>query len=457
MQLVAVILAAGKGTRMKSRRPKVLHEIAGRPMLHYVLDVARRAGAGRVVVIAGCGFDEVSRAAAGAEVVRQEPQLGTAHALLQAEPALRGFEGELLVLCGDTPLLTGATLEGLAMHHRRSRAVATVLTARLDDPTGYGRVIRDGAGNVCRIVEHRDATEEELAVNEVNTGIYCFNSPLVFDYLRRVSPVNTQGEYYLTDVVGLMVGDGLRVASYQAPVAEEVMGINDRIQLARAGEALRRRILEDLMREGVTVVDPASTFVGPLVKVGLDTVIQPFTIIEGETVIGEECVIGPGARLYSAILGDGVAVQYAVIVESRLADRCTVGPFAYIRPGCEIGPGAKVGDFVEIKNSRVGQGSKVPHLTYVGDAEIGAGVNIGAGTITCNYDGVKKHRTVIGDGAFIGSNTNLVAPVVVGPGAYIAAGSTITRDVPPGALGVARSRQSNIPDWVARKKKITEV
>lgn len=453
MQLVAVILAAGKGTRMKSRRPKVLHEIAGRPMLHYVLDVARRAGAGRVVVIAGCGFDEVSRAAAGAEVVRQEPQLGTAHALLQAEPALRGFEGELLVLCGDTPLLTGATLEGLAMHHRRSGAVATVLTARLDDPTGYGRVIRDGAGNVCRIVEHRDATEEELAVNEVNTGIYCFNSPLVFDYLRRVSPVNTQGEYYLTDVVGLMVGDGLRVASYQAPVADEVMGINDRIQLARAGEVLRRRILEDLMREGVTVVDPASTFVGPLVKVGPDTVIHPFTIIEGETVIGEECVIGPGARLYSAILGDGVAVQYAVIVESRLADRCTVGPFAYIRPGCEIGPGAKVGDFVEIKNSRVGQGSKVPHLTYVGDAEIGAGVNIGAGTITCNYDGVKKHRTVIGDGAFIGSNTNLVAPVVVGPGAYIAAGSTITRDVPPGALGVARSRQSNIPDWVARKKK----
>lgn len=453
MQLVAVILAAGKGTRMKSRRPKVLHEIAGRPMLHYVLDVARRAGAGRVVVIAGCGFDEVSRAAAGAEVVRQEPQLGTAHALLQAEPALRGFEGELLVLCGDTPLLTGATLEGLAMHHRRSGAVATVLTAWLDDPTGYGRVIRDGAGNVCRIVEHRDATEEELAVNEVNTGIYCFNSPLVFDYLRRVSPVNTQGEYYLTDVVGLMVGDGLRVASYQAPVADEVMGINDRIQLARAGEVLRRRILEDLMREGVTVVDPASTFVGPLVKVGPDTVIHPFTIIEGETVIGEECVIGPGARLYSAILGDGVAVQYAVIVESRLADRCTVGPFAYIRPGCEIGPGAKVGDFVEIKNSRVGQGSKVPHLTYVGDAEIGAGVNIGAGTITCNYDGVKKHRTVIGDGAFIGSNTNLVAPVVVGPGAYIAAGSTITRDVPPGALGVARSRQSNIPDWVARKKK----
>jgi len=442
---------------MKSRRPKVLHEIAGQPMLHYVLEAARSAGADRCIVVAGYGFDEVRQAAHAVEVVRQEPQAGTAHALLQAEPALRGYRGELLVLCGDTPLLTGETLSELVAYHRQNGAMATVLTARLDDPTGYGRVIRDGPGNVCRIVEQKDATASELTVNEVNTGIYCFVAPLVFDYLRRVSPNNVQGEYYLTDVVQLMVADGLRVASYAAPVADEVLGINDRVQLARAGEILRRRILEKLMREGVTVIDPASTFVGSGVEVGCDTVIYPFTIVEGKTRIGENCVVGPGARLVNAVLGNGVVVQYAVVVDSSLADGCTVGPFAYVRPGCEIGPRVKIGDFVEVKKSRVGEGSKIPHLTYVGDAEIGAGVNVGAGTITCNYDGFKKHRTVIGDGAFVGSNTNLVAPVVVGPGAYIAAGSTITKNVPPGALGIARSRQSNIPDWVARRKKSTEV
>lgn len=456
MYLTAVILAAGKGTRMKSRRPKVLHEIAGRPMLHYVLDAAKGAGADRCLVVAGHGFDEVRRAVE-TEVLRQEPQAGTAHALLQAEAALEGYRGELLVLCGDTPLLTGETLGALAAHHRRSGAAATVLTARLDDPTGYGRVIRDAAGNVCRIVEQKDATPYELAVNEVNTGIYCFAAPLVFDYLRRVTPDNAQGEYYLTDVVRLMAADGLRVASYTAPVADEILGINDRVQLARAGEILRRRILEKLMREGVTVIDPASTFVGAAVEIGRDTVIYPFTVIEGMTRIGEDCVVGPGARLADAVLGNGVAVQYAVVVGSSLGDGCTVGPFAYVRPGCEIGPRVKIGDFVEVKKSRVGQESKIPHLTYVGDAEIGAGVNVGAGTITCNYDGVKKHRTVIGDGAFIGSNANLVAPVVIGPGAYIGAGSTITKDVPAGALGIARSRQLNIPDWVARRKKSTEV
>lgn len=449
---------------MKSRYPKVLHELAGRPMLHYVLEAAWEAGVARPVVVAGYGFDAVSEAArqaappgAGVEVVRQEPQLGTAHALLQAQAALRDFSGELLVLCGDTPLLTAGTLRELVAHHRSTGAAGTVLTADLDDPAGYGRVIRDGAGRVCRIVEQRDASPEELAVREINTGIYCFSSPRVFAYARQVTPENAQGEYYLTDVVRLMVADGLRVSSWPAPRVEEVLGINDRVQLARAGEVMRRRVLERLMYGGVTVEDPASTFVAAGVEIGRDTVLRPFTIIEGKTRIGEDCVVGPGARLVDAVLGNGVVVQYAVVVEAALGDRCIVGPFAYLRPGCEIAPGVKIGDFVEVKNARVGEGSKIPHLTYVGDAEIGAGVNVGAGTITCNYDGIRKHRTVIGDGAFIGSNANLVAPVVIGAGAYVAAGSTITRDVPPGALGVARSRQANIPDWVAKRKKQTEV
>jgi len=451
--LAAVVLAAGKGTRMKSRYPKVLHRVAGRPMLAYVLDAVESAGAAPVVVVAGFGLEAV-RDAVGerAEVVCQEEQLGTAHALLQAGEKLEGADGDILVVCGDTPLLDGRVLADLAARHRETGAKATVLTAEMDDPTGYGRVIRGEDGMVLRIVEQKDASPAELAVKEINTGVYCFAAEGLFDALRRIGRENRQGEYYLTDIVSLYVSEGRPVASYVAADPTAVMGINDRVQLAQAEGVLRRRIVERLMLDGVTVLDPATTFIDAGVEIAPDTVIYPFTFIEGRTVIGRECVIGPQARLVDCRLGDGVTFQNSIALESEIGDGTTVGPFAYLRPGNKIGARVRIGDFVEMKKSVVGDGSKIPHLSYVGDALIGSGVNIGAGTITCNYDGRRKSATVIEDGAFIGSNANLVAPVKVGRGAYVGAGSTITQDVPPGSLGVARGRQKNIEGWAARKK-----
>lgn len=452
--LAAVILAAGQGKRMKSDIPKVLHSLCGRPMIHYVLEAVEGVGPSLVVVVVGFGGDMVARVVEGrAQVVYQKEQLGTAHALLQAAPLLAGFDGHILVTCGDTPLLTAATLKRLVETHLSGGASATLLTACLDDPTGYGRVVRDEAGRVRKVVEQKDATPAELAIKEVNTGVYCFAAAGLFETLAALGRENAQGEYYLTDVVENYVSRGLTVAAVAAEDPREVEGVNDRVQLARAEGLLRRRILEELMLSGVTVLDPATTFVDREARVGRDTVIYPFTFIEGRTVIGARCTIGPGARLVNARVGDGAVIRQAVVEESELGDGCTVGPYAYVRPGCVLAPGVKVGSFVELKKAVVGRGSKIPHLSYVGDASVGEGVNIGAGTITCNFDGERKWPTEIGDGAFIGSNTNLVAPVKIGAGAYIGAGSTITRDVPPGALGVARGRQKNIPDWSARKKK----
>lgn len=451
--LTAVVLAAGKGTRMKSRRPKVLHRVAGRPMLLHVLDAVQDAGAGRVIVVAGFGLEDVRAVVDGrAEVVCQAEQLGTAHALLQAEETLTGVDGDVLVVCGDTPLISGRTLADLVGCHREVDAKATVLTTCLDDPAGYGRIIRGPGGLVKKIVEQKDGAPEDLAVNEINTGVYCFDIDGLFASLREIGRQNRQGEYYLTDIVDLYAGRGWPVASWVAADSAMVMGINDRAQLAQAEQIIRRRILTGLMDEGVTIIDPATTFIDASVRIGPDTIVYPFTIIEGETLIGRECVIGPQARLVNSSLGDGVTFQYSVALETSVGNRTTVGPFAYLRPETRIGAGARIGDFVEIKKSAVGDGSKVPHLSYIGDAVIGSGVNVGAGTITCNYDGRRKSVTTIEDGAFIGSNTNLVAPVTVGRGAYIGAGSTITRDVPPKALGVARGRQRNIDDWETHKK-----
>ncbi|SHE32908.1 bifunctional UDP-N-acetylglucosamine pyrophosphorylase / Glucosamine-1-phosphate N-acetyltransferase [Desulfofundulus australicus DSM 11792] len=452
MSLAAVILAAGKGTRMKSGLPKVMHRVCGRPMIEYVLDAVQGAGVEEIVVVVGFGGDLVARTVQDrARVVYQHQQLGTAHALLQAAPVLGNFPGAILVVCGDTPLVTSSTLARLAAAHAEMGVRATILTAILEDPTGYGRVIRDGEGRVQRIVEQRDATPRELAVKEINTGIYCFSAPGLFDALSAIKSENAQGEYYLTDIIGQLVQQGEPVAALKVEDPREVEGINDRRQLARMEAYLRQQILEELMLSGVTVVDPATTFVDRNVKIGPDTVIYPFTIIEGNTVIGRNCVIGPGSRLIDVQTGEGVVIEHSVIRESKIGDNCTIGPFAYIRPGCVLAPEVKVGDFVELKKTVVGRGSKIPHLSYVGDATVGSGVNIGAGTITCNYDGEKKWPTVIGDGAFIGSNTNLVAPVEVGKGAFIGAGSTITRDVPPGALGIERGRQRNIENWLQKK------
>ncbi len=451
MGLAAVILAAGKGTRMKSKTPKVLHQLAGRPMLRYVVDAVTGAGVDRILVVAGPEAAAIGEVAGSrAEVVVQEQQLGTAHALLQAESVLKDYDGDLVVLPGDTPLLRVETLKRFYADCRRQEGIeATVLTVRFQDPTGYGRVIRNQDGKVGRIVEHRDATQEELLVNEVNAGVYCFK-PSIFEVLRKISPCNVQNEYYLPDVVKLLQEDGVAVGCWEAPDPEEFRGVNDRRQLAAASQLIRRRILECLMDEGVTVVDPSATYVDPDVVIGQDTVIFPFTFLEGKTVVGTDCRIGPWARISDSHLGAEVEVQNAVITGSVIENQAAIGPYTYIRPGCLIGSAVKIGGFVEVKKSKIGPDSKVPHLSYIGDAEIGRNVNVGAGTITCNYDGAHKWPTIIEEDAFIGSNANLVAPVRVGKGSYIAAGSTITKDVPPGALGVARGRQTNIPDW--RKK-----
>lgn len=454
MNLAAVILAAGKGTRMKSKMPKVLHKICGSSMLSYVLESVAAAGVDQKIVVVGFGADLVALEVEGrGQVTLQEKQLGTAHALLQARPLLKEFSGQLLVLCGDTPLIEPGTLIRLVESHRTEGASATVLTAQVEDPTGYGRVIRDRQGRVDRIVEQKDASPQEKQVQEINTGIYCFEAAGLFDALDKVTPANAQGEYYLTDIIKNYAAEGRPVGAVLLANQVEAAGINDRVQLAEVERVIRSRVLLNLMRSGVTVVDPQSTFVDRGVQIGRDTIIYPFTFIEGKASIGEDCTIGPGTRLVNSVVGNGVSIQNSIVLESDIGDRCSIGPFAYLRPETRLGEEVKVGDFVEIKKSDIGNGSKVPHLAYVGDATLGRKVNIGAGTITCNYDGQKKWPTHIADRAFIGSNTNLVAPVKIGEGAVTGAGSTITRDVPDGALGVERANQALVLDWENRKKK----
>jgi len=451
-EMVSVILAAGKGTRMKSSLPKVLHAVAGEPMLRHVLAAAREAGASRTLVVVGFGGEAVQSAiGAGSEYVVQTEQLGTGHALMQAQPALAGFAGTVLLLCGDTPLLRGETLKNFFAAHRGSGAAATVLTAVPSDATGYGRILRDAGGRVTGIVEQKDATAEQLAIGEINTGIYCFEAAPLFAALSALTCNNAQGEYYLTDVLAILAQSGQVVGAVVAPDFQEMLGINSRVQLAEAETILRRRKLVELMDSGVTVMDPASTFVDAGVSIGPDTILYPFSWIEGTTTIGRNCRIGPNSRIADSRIGDEVTLHFSYAHECKIADGVTVGPYVHLRPAADLAAGVKVGNFVEIKNSLIGQGSKVPHLSYIGDTDIGAAVNIGSGTITVNYDGKKKHRTVIGDRAFVGCNTNLVAPVNVGEDSYIAAGSTITKDVPPGSLGVGRARQLNIAGWTDKK------
>lgn len=454
MDLATVILAAGKGTRMKSKRPKVLHNVCGSTMLSYVIDAAAGAGVRKIIVVVGYGADMVAReVGVRAQVAYQAEQLGTAHALMQAGPFLSDFKGRLLVLCGDTPLIQSGTLLELIRNHRSAGSAATVLTAILEDPAGYGRVVRDNQGGVVKIVEQKDASSEEKGIREVNTGIYCFEAEGLFEDLSTLSPNNAQGEYYLTDIIEMNVRRGRRVGAVTIQNPLEIKGINDRVQLSEAERYMRGRILNDLMLSGVTVVDPASTFVDRKARVGRDTVIYPFTFIEGDTVIGEDCIIGPNSRLVNAVVGNGVSIQNSVVADSSMEDGCSIGPFSHLRPGNTLGREVKVGNYSEIKKSVIGDGSKVPHLSYVGDATIGKNVNIGAGTITCNYDGRNKWPTRIDDGVLIGSNTNLIAPVKIGARAVTGAGSTISRDVPEGSLAVERAKVKVIPDWDKRDKK----
>ncbi len=464
--LAAVILAAGEGTRMKSRTPKVLHRIAGRTLIEHVVDASFGARCDAVVTVVGAGADAVEMrvrdAFPGLDVrfALQSERRGTADAVRRAEGALkalaggRRFEGDVLILCGDVPALSAPTLRALVRRHRSTGAALTVLTAEVDDPTGYGRIVRDAGGAILGIVEERDATRPEKALREINSGTYCARWPDLAAAIRKIRPDNAQGEYYLTDAVRVLLDAGSTVGAYLHGRPDDLQGVNGREQLAAAWRTLNARKLRALMAAGVTVVDPETTWVESAVRVGRDSLLCPGVTLEGTTRLGEGCVVRPGTRLVNVRAGRDVEfLDHTVAIDATLGDRTTVGPFANLRPGTALGKGCKLGNFVETKKTSMGDGSKASHLSYLGDAVIGKGVNVGAGTITCNYDGASKHLSRLGDGVFIGSDTQLVAPVTIGKGAYVGAGTTVTDDVPPDALAISRTKQRNIEGWARRKRR----
>jgi len=433
--LVAVILAAGQGTRMRSNHPKILHEVLGRPMVLWSLDAARNAGAERIVLVVGVGADQVRDTVGGAaSYALQREQLGTGHATLQARDIVKGSSRAVLVLYADMPTLRAETLRALVDLQRSSGAAVAMLTVHSEDSMGFGRIVRDAAGQPMAIVEEAVASPEVLALTELNCGIYCFDAAFLWEYLPQVKITQPKGEYYLTDMVELAVKAGLPVVAHTIDDVSEVQGINTRAHLARAACILRGRVNERLMSQGVTLIDPASTYAEPTVTVGRDTVIHPNTHLQGQTVIGEGCEIGPNTIVRDSTIGDECRVLASVVEEARMEHGSEIGPFGHLCKGAHLGEGVHMGNFGEVKNAHLAKGTKMGHFSYVGDAEIGPNVNIGAGTVTCNYDGARKHRTTVGDGAFIGSGTMLVAPVSVGKGARIGAGSVVTRDVPDDTL-----------------------
>ncbi len=452
MSATALILAAGEGTRMNSDTPKVAHAVLGVPMVRLVVEAARAAGCERVVAVTGHGAATVEALIEGVTCVRQDEQLGTGHAVMCARKALAGIEGSLVVLSGDTPLMTAETVAGLLATREASGSAVTVLTTRLPDPHGYGRIVRDRDGEVEQIVEEKDCTSEQRRIAEINTGTYCFDAAVLFAHLDRLSTENAQGEYYLTDMIAVFKAEGLLVSALSTEDPLETLGVNSRVQLAEAAKVLQARINHRHMLAGVTMTDPALVWIGPDVELGRDVEILPMSFLMGSTRVGDRALIGPNTRITDSEIAEGAVVDASVVVSASVGPGATVGPVAYLRPGTVLETRAKAGTSVEIKNSVVGEGSKVPHLSYIGDATIGKGVNVGAGSITCNYDGRRKHGTVIGDGAFIGSDTMLVAPVEIGAGAVTAAGSTITKDVSADALAVERSDQREIEGWAARKR-----
>ncbi len=449
-----VVLAAGQGTRMKSELPKALHPLAGRPMVDWVVRAAEAATGRKPLVVVGYRR-ELVQAELGdrADFAIQEEQRGTGHAVATAVSALGGFRGTLVILPCDAPLISPATLTAFIEAHERSGAGATMLTALVDDPFGYGRVLRAPDGHLQAVVEDRDATPEQKAIREVNTSIYCFDSQALGEALPRLRNENAQQEYYLPDVLELIRAAGRGVEAHLTDDPDEVAGINSRRQLAQVESVVRRRTMERLMDEGVTVVDPASTFIDDTVVFGRDVTVLPFTFVSGKSEIGPECRLGPGADIRDSRLGRGCVVQHSVVEESVVGNDVTIGPFAHLRADNRIADGVRIGNYAELKNSKVGPRSKISHHSYIGDADIGGGVNIGAGVVVVNFDGVRKHRTEIADGAFIGCNNNLVAPLKVGPGAYTAAGSTLTKDVPADALAVAREKQQvHVLGWAKRRR-----
>ncbi len=446
-----LILAAGQGTRMKSDLLKVLHPIMGKPMIALVLDALTAAEIPDPAVVVGFQADRVRDALGDAvDYVVQEEQRGTAHAVAQAAPLLEGYD-DVLVLYGDVPLVTGDLLKRMVHRHRSSGAAATLLTAVVEDPSGLGRVVRDDSGELAAIVEDADASHAESAIREINTAIACFKVDLLLDCIPRIAADNAQGEYYLPDVFPMLLERGFSVETVQPPDVNEVLGVNTRADLAVATGILRGRILDSIMESGVTVVDPPSTWIDAAAEIGRDSVILPNTTIEGRCSLGSGCRVGPSVHLVASTLGDAVTVWHSVVEDSIIGDRVTIGPYAHLRPGNEVAENVKIGNFAELKNSRLGAGTKVPHHSYIGDAEVGSNVNIGAGVVTVNYDGWQKHLTVVDDGAFIGCNSNLLAPVNVGQEAFVAAGSTVDCDIPPGALGIARGRMEIKEGWVERK------
>ncbi|MFZ5986567.1 MAG: bifunctional UDP-N-acetylglucosamine diphosphorylase/glucosamine-1-phosphate N-acetyltransferase GlmU [Bacillota bacterium] len=450
--LMAVILAAGEGKRMKSKKAKVLHEVCGMPLVEWVYQSVKDAGVNEVVLVVGHKAEDVKKHMGDkAFYALQEEQLGTGHAVMQAEEFLSNKDGYVMVLCGDTPLISSETISDTIDFHKKNKNSATIITADMDDPTGYGRIVRNKDDNVLKIVEHRDTTPEEREIVEINSGMYCFNIRDLRSALKELDNKNSQGEYYLTDTIEILINKGMKVGAVKVTDHNEILGINDRIQLSKASEITRKRILNRLMADGVTIIDPGSTYIDQGVKIGIDTVIYPSTVIEGKTEIGEDCIIGPGSRVVNCKIADKVEVKNSVILESSIDDETKVGPFAYVRPGSVIGKKVKIGDFVEVKKSVIGDKTKISHLTYVGDAEIGKNVNLGCGVVVVNYDGQKKNKTIVGDNAFVGCNVNLISPVEVKNSAYVAAGSTITEEVPENALAIARNRQVIKENWVTKK------
>ncbi|MBQ8525477.1 MAG: bifunctional UDP-N-acetylglucosamine diphosphorylase/glucosamine-1-phosphate N-acetyltransferase GlmU [Clostridia bacterium] len=447
----AVILAAGMGTRMKSDKSKVLHKICSKPLVKWVYEACLGAGCGKTVMVVGHKKEDVIAEMGSDKLYAvQEQRLGTGHAVMMAEELLKGEKGTVVILNGDTPLITAETIKTAVEYHEAQGNSATVISAVLDDPASYGRIIRDENGSFCCITEYKDATEEQRAVCEINSGMYCFDCEDLFLALSKVTNDNVQKEYYLTDTMQILKDMGKKADAYVMTDSDEILGVNDRVDLAVAAAIMQKRINTALMKSGVTLIDPDNTYIDAEVSIAPDTIVYPGCHIRGNTVIGAECEIGPSTTIESCEIGSNTKIQNSVACDSKIGSCTSVGPFAYIRPNSDIGNHIKIGDFVEIKNSTIADGTKVSHLTYVGDSDVGEGVNFGCGTVTVNYDGKNKHRTVIGDNVFIGCNANLVAPVTINDHAFIAAGSTITEDVESDALAIARARQVVKSGWYKR-------
>ena len=452
MNFKAIILAAGKGTRMKSKYPKVIHKVCGKEMVNHVIDVSKKSGVKDIVAILGHGCDVVKeKLPTDTMIAMQTEQLGTRHAVKMAKDYIKD-EDTIVVLCGDTPLIKEETLKRLFDYHLENGYHTTVLTTEVDNPTGYGRIIRDENQDLLKIVEQKDANEEEKLVKEINSGIYCFNGKSLRESLDLLDNNNAQGEYYLTDTIQIMRNKGLKVGAYNGSTIEELMGVNSRVELSIAEDIMRKRINETHMVNGVTIIDINSTYIEADVQIGNDTIVYPGTMLRGNTIIGSNSIIGMNSNITNSKIGDYTEIENSTIIDSIVGENTNIGPYAYLRPNSNIGNNVKIGDFVEVKNATIEDNSKASHLSYIGDAHVGKDVNIGCGVVFVNYDGKNKYKSVVKDGAFIGSNSNLVAPVTVEEKGFIATGSTITEDVPQGALAIARERQVVKEGWVAKRE-----